>query len=158
VGLQIRQSAEVWVWVDRRGPDECWPWRGRCSPAGYGKLGEDYAHRLVAEIARGPIGKAVVRHSCDNPPCCNPRHLIAGTQADNMRDAALKGRIGGGRRPTPIDLPAVRARIAAGESVNAVARSLGVTWNVLGHQLDPAKAERHRIRNRRHASRMDTRQ
>lgn len=33
----------------------------------------------------------VIRHSCDNPPCWNPEHLIAGTQSENLSDAVNKG-------------------------------------------------------------------
>ena len=31
-------------------------------------------------------------HSCDNPPCINPDHLRAGTQADNSADMVRRGR------------------------------------------------------------------
>lgn len=38
------------------------------------------------------------RHACDTPACCNPDHLADGTQADNMRDAAERGRNAGQRK------------------------------------------------------------
>jgi hypothetical protein len=34
----------------------------------------------------------VIRHTCDNPRCINPKHLLIGTRADNNRDRADRGR------------------------------------------------------------------
>jgi hypothetical protein len=31
-------------------------------------------------------------HHCDNPACCNPKHLRAGTQQDNGRDMTSRNR------------------------------------------------------------------
>jgi hypothetical protein len=74
--------------------DECWPWLGSRTVNGYGRLGNRYAHRLVYEQEVGPIPDGLnVLHSCDNPPCVNPRHLRVGTQADNARDALERGRL-----------------------------------------------------------------
>jgi DNA-binding NarL/FixJ family response regulator len=33
-----------------------------------------------------------VRHACDNPACCNPLHLLAGTQTDNIADMMTRNR------------------------------------------------------------------
>jgi hypothetical protein len=44
-------------------------------------------------LANGKIPDGLlVLHKCDNPPCCNPRHLFPGTYRDNAQDAVRKGR------------------------------------------------------------------
>ncbi len=89
----------VSIRIDVRGDDECWPWTGRLMKNGYpvidgtGVDGKpELAHRLAYRLAHGGNPEAV-RHSCDNPPCCNfLRHLVGGTQLENIADAVAKGR------------------------------------------------------------------
>lgn len=51
------------------------------------------SHRLAWLLWKWPIpGDKWVLHRCDNPPCCNPDHLFLGTQTDNNKDMAAKGR------------------------------------------------------------------
>lgn len=96
VPLEIR----YWAKVDKRGPDECWPWVAYRHGAGYGRInrgpakaGQVFAHRVSWEIHYGSIPDGLyVLHRCDNPPCQNPAHLFVGTTADNMRDKVAKGR------------------------------------------------------------------
>jgi hypothetical protein len=75
-------------------PWVCWPWQGCLYRNGYGKLAEGgtggatlLAHRVSYELFVGsvPEGKQV-RHTCDNPPCCNPSHLRTGSQKQNIAD------------------------------------------------------------------------
>lgn len=53
-------------------------------------------HRLVyaAKVHKelDEIKNVVVRHTCDNPRCINPDHLVSGSRADNNRDRAERGR------------------------------------------------------------------
>lgn len=94
-----------WRQVDRRGKEECWPWLGKSQVKGYGTIGlggrsggKMLAHRVAWVLSQGDIPDAeghhglVVRHSCDNPLCCNPAHLEIGSQADNVRDMDRRGR------------------------------------------------------------------
>ncbi len=96
-------SERFWRKVDRRGPDECWEWRGFRNEFGYGRTrhgrldrGKQGAHRVAWALVNGTIPEgAHVLHRCDNPPCCNPAHLFLGTHTDNMRDMSEKGRARG---------------------------------------------------------------
>lgn len=76
-----------WSKVDRRGPDECWPWLASTS-WGYGEfsLGGKLrkAHRVAYEDQVGPIPAGLtIDHLCRNESCVNPRHLEPVTMREN---------------------------------------------------------------------------
>lgn len=85
------------------GPDDCWEWTGQ-RDRGYGNVvfgrakRSLRAHRLAYVLHNGMIPEylngmlACVLHRCDNPPCCNPKHLFLGTNTDNIDDMMRKNR------------------------------------------------------------------
>lgn len=93
------QTAYFWAQVHKSG--DCWEWKGKRYPSGYGRHSKFYAHRVAYELVHGPIPAGMfVCHRCDNPPCCNPAHLFLGTPEDNAKDRERKGR-GGAKKREP---------------------------------------------------------
>jgi hypothetical protein len=97
-------AERFWAKVDKRGPDECWPWQAGTDDWGYGTfwMHGQYkkAHRVSLEMHDDqPIPEGLLAlHSCDNPPCVNPGHLWSGTDLDNRHDAMAKGRTSNGAK------------------------------------------------------------
>lgn len=95
---QPPMQQRYWSKVEKKGPDECWEWTGYRDKNGYGRIQKTGgngipAHRYAYEIHHGAIPAGlIIRHSCDNPPCQNPRHLLLGTHADNARDKVERKR------------------------------------------------------------------
>ena len=94
-------SDRFWEKVDIGDDHECWPWQASKNRAGYGKIGIGKhsmkpvgAHRVAFALSYGYNPEdMLVCHTCDNPSCCNPKHLFLGTDYDNIRDAYNKGRM-----------------------------------------------------------------
>lgn len=103
---QVRIEA-FWSLIDRRDPDECWPWTGCSNNTGYGSFrvgGKvEGTHRISWFLADGLIPvlfeglPSQICHSCDNPPCCNPAHLFFGNDKINSQDSVAKDRRAGSR-------------------------------------------------------------
>jgi hypothetical protein len=109
------------------GQDACWPWMGARHRRGYGLVGARKAHRLIYRLLTSvPLDGICVCHRCDNPPCCNPAHLFAGTTSDNMRDMTIKGRNRPrGRAPAGVPLDATDAAMIR-EACSRQARQVDV--------------------------------
>ena len=74
----------------------CLVWQGAVNTDGYARAAIEgnlngKVHRYVFFLVNG-FYPPVVRHSCDNPLCINPDHLLAGTPTENMLDRHARGR------------------------------------------------------------------
>ena len=87
-------------WTQVNKTPDCWLWTG-CTKGTRTKYGSAWfegrsnlAHRVAWVLTYGPIPLVVgadsrgtcVRHTCDNPLCVRPDHLVLGTHLDNMKD------------------------------------------------------------------------
>lgn len=138
--LRGDQLAErLWRRVDTSpGPDSCWPWQGGTSgKSGHGRIATEghkalLTHRLAYELEVGhiPTGMCVL-HTCDNPLCCNPKHLWIGTQLDNIADRHAKGRDAKGTRIGLAKLDedsvrGIRQKFAMGRTMRSLASEYGI--------------------------------
>lgn len=138
-------AVRFWSKVDRTG--ECWEWTGYRDPNGYGRFSVggrggsvQLAHRYAWEMQNGSANGLFVCHHCDNPPCVNPAHMFLGTQVDNMRDMASKGRWSprntacgerqGLAKLTEESVRAIRSR-AVSETIAALAREFCVSESTI---------------------------
>lgn len=109
-----------WSKVDKRGPDECWPWLAGGDGQGYGHFkpagpgSGTRAHQFVYELLVGSVPDGmVIDHTChdDSCPtpgdrcphrrCVNPAHLAIVTNAANVARAAKRRRCPRGHEYTP---------------------------------------------------------
>lgn len=92
------EFSRFWSMVDIRSPRECWEWTGARDQYGYGvpdagiciAFQEPLAHRIACGMMRTRLDRQdFVLHSCDNAPCCNPRHLRWGDAFENADDRRI---------------------------------------------------------------------
>lgn len=122
---KINVIEKFWSKVEKTTDDQCWQWLGSLDKDGYGQIWDGFAkkmkraHKVSAELHHGNADGRIVLHSCDNPSCCNPAHLLFGTPQDNIADKINKERQAKGERQghsklTEAQVDEIRRR--AGES------------------------------------------
>jgi len=114
----------------------CWLWLGRIASSGYGYRGQARAHRLAYADAHEAIPEDHrVFHSCRNPACVNPQHLLLRDYTAAMRAIA---------RETRSDLELddildIRNRAWDGESLRVLAAEYGLHWTAVGDIVDGSR-------------------
>lgn len=141
LALKPADIVRFWSNVTTEHTDKCWLWRGRSRHEfGYGQLSvrgtSIAASRIAYQLVYGEIPDGlVVRHTCDNPPCCNPLHLITGTPQDNTKDRCIRGRTVRGEgvwhkvKITEADV--MRIRATPRSEWSALAKELGISRNTI---------------------------
>jgi hypothetical protein len=119
---------------------------------GYGSISVNRkpirAHRFSFELFNGPIPDgSLIRHTCDNPRCVNPAHLLLGDKRSNTQDAMERGQHVLGERHykaklSNADVVTIRAKLLAGETGRSVARQFGVHESCIS-QIKSGKKRRY---------------
>jgi hypothetical protein len=121
----------------------CLEFMGSRSPKGYGSFharGRNNfpAHRFAWVCKNGPVPKGMcVLHRCDNPACCNVRHLFLGSNTDNVADKVNKSRQAKGSKLGKVTddiVRQIRARTKRHGMISETARELGLdastVWSI----------------------------
>lgn len=119
----------------------CWNWvsslftsNGRARLClGYNSL---LASRVSYWVYKGDTKGKLVTHTCDNPLCVNPEHLVLGTNKDNSQDMVSKGRsLVCQKNPaavlTNLQVKIIKKRLEKGDLRSRIAREYGVSWTTI---------------------------
>jgi len=143
--MRPRVPMEQRFWNRVEKTDGCWNiptggWRPRiCLP---GRNGVPItASRYAYELLVGPVPSGMwVLHTCDNGNCVRPEHLYLGTQTENEKDKADRGRVKGTRNPSAklneADVRAIRKMLLSGSKhadKKRIAQLYGVSWQSVDH-------------------------
>jgi len=132
-------ESRFWNNVPMREEGKCWNWHGAKLKDGYGQIkiagSPVQAHRLSWSMINGEIPEGmVIRHTCDNPSCVNPAHLLIGTHKDNIADKYARGRnpsqVGSDNncsKLTESDVASIKDRLSIGERQRDIAEAFGIT-------------------------------
>ena len=124
------------------GSTKCILFVGALDDSGYGQLNirkrPVKAHRISWIIKHGPIPKGMcVMHQCDVRPCI--KHLVLGTQTDNVKDMVKKNRSASGERHSHAKLTTSQAiqihHLAASKSMKQIkiAKLFGIHQSQVSH-------------------------
>jgi hypothetical protein len=129
-----------WSYVDRCGPDDCWPWLRSIGHNGYGQFSvtrdgktiNGRSNRIAFRLGHGHWPTNFALHTCHWPRCCNPAHLYDGTAKQNTADMV---RLGRHNRPharfTDAEVRQIRFHRRQGLSLQRLAINYGVTISAI---------------------------
>ena len=146
--LNEKDKLRFWSNVEKWNDDGCWNWKLSCDNDGYGrfKLKNNLvkSHRFAwsAFYDKEIPDNLCVLHKCDNPPCCNPRHLFLGDTRDNSIDMVKKGRgntsdqtgeANGNSKLTESDVVEIRRLYSSGQyTYKELASQFNVHFDLIG--------------------------
>jgi hypothetical protein len=147
-------AQRFWSKVEKRGPNECWPWLGTTLKDGRGQISVDRkgipAPRVALQLAGFDLNGLIACHKneCHNPNCVNPAHLYAGTYSQNTMDSIAIGTHKGGApkgegnynsKLKEADIPEIRRLSTSGMSRQEIGDVFSVSraaiWKILKGEM-----------------------
>lgn len=128
-GMRLKELNDL---VNSKPVDECVEWWGSFASSGYGQLSVNGVNRRASRVAyvlstgNTLLEDEVVRHTCNNSKCVNPKHLVKGSQAQNQQDAVRSGRHSR-QKLKPEDVLRLRQMREGGVPRKEVAKLFGIT-------------------------------
>lgn len=133
----------------------CWLWLASLTSVGYGdfrlKSRHYTAHRASYLAFKGEIPQGMhILHSCDTKQCCNPDHLRAGSNRENIIDSCTRG----GRSKLTADMVVKIREYRTGHTLSETARKFGLSmcnaqsitcgrqWKFVGGPITPPFANK----------------
>jgi hypothetical protein len=123
--------------------DPCWIWKGKTGKNGYGLIGGLGGNTAVYRLTWSMFnpdqesGNGMnIRHLCNNPLCCNPRHLKLGTVKENAHDriangTQTRGSQSPGARLTEEQVYDILCAHAEGEPSTLISEKYGVYYGTI---------------------------
>lgn len=144
--MNTKSSNIRWLIEAVKSPDtQCllWPFKSK-DKNGYGKcLFEGHfvaSHRLAFFLYYGHWPQPCGRHTCDNPACVNPTHVVAGTHLENMADRTARKRTSS--RLSERDVLFIRSEYRTGEGFFGLARKFHTSHQNI-HSIISRRTWRH---------------
>lgn len=105
------------------------------------------AHRYSFFLAHGKWPFPMGRHTCDNPRCVRPDHIVEGTQFDNVQDRVERNRQPrgsevGGSKLTEADVIEIKKMLKAKVFQRVIAAQFGVHQATI-HEIHRGKTWTH---------------
>jgi hypothetical protein len=136
--------------INKGKSNECWEWQKSLITSGHPSFAftskrlqkriQIGGHRAVALIKYQELdSEDFAMHSCDNPKCCNPNHIIKGNCKQNTQDASIRGLMRsvkgsqhGKAKLTEADVYRIMTLLSNGESQTNIAKRFNVSACAIG--------------------------
>lgn len=96
--IQVTPAMEKRFWDKVALGDGCWEWVASKTSLGYGHFSIGYryflAHRVAYGIVNGKIPDLDMHHTCGNPGCVRPAHLMPLSRSDHSRQSGHVATLG----------------------------------------------------------------